>query len=68
MWGHPCWLAAGTTPRGFTCTPGNPDPLNCVHFLSTPKITQAARDFFDCASLAGVELENQDTSCGVLGA
>ena len=44
----------------------NNDPLNCVHFMSTPKVVETGRAFFDCQSLPGVELENQDTSCGLL--
>lgn len=58
-------MGSGSTPRGFPCT--NPsDPLNCVHFMSTPNVLQAGRDYFDCQSLPGVELENQDTSCALL--
>jgi hypothetical protein len=35
--------------------------------MSTPKVRQAAREYFDCPTLQGAELENQDVSCALLG-
>jgi Leishmanolysin len=35
--------------------------------MSTPKVTQVARDFFNCPSLQGLELENQDSGCPMPG-
>lgn len=54
------------TARGYTCN-NRADPTNCAHFLSTPKVLQVGRDYFDCPTLQGVEFENQDTTCNILG-
>ena len=35
-----------------------------VHKIKTPTVLQVVRDYFDCATLAGVELENQPTTSG----
>jgi leishmanolysin-like peptidase len=61
-----CWCDTGTTPRGYACT-NAADPWNCAHFMSTPKVTQVARDFFNCPTLQGLELENQDAGCPIPG-
>lgn len=50
--------AAGSNiPYGAT----SKTPIDCVARIVTPAATAAARAFFDCPTLAGVELENQDT-------
>lgn len=70
--------------RGFgSCScplgraPGNscfvaPDPSyrlpSCVMRMSTPTVLAEVRDFFNCSSLPGAEVENQDsTPCVVIG-
>ena len=59
-------LTSVSTPRLFPCNDMT-DPLNCPKFLSTPKVLTAARDFFDCPTLPGMELENQESSCFLVG-
>lgn len=40
----------------------------CVTKVITPNVLEKARDHFDCATLNGAELENQDTSlCSIVG-
>eukprot|EP00450_Noctiluca_scintillans_P029020 CAMPEP_0194556320 /NCGR_PEP_ID=MMETSP0253-20130528/98683_1 /TAXON_ID=2966 /ORGANISM="Noctiluca scintillans" /LENGTH=798 /DNA_ID=CAMNT_0039403823 /DNA_START=380 /DNA_END=2779 /DNA_ORIENTATION=+ len=40
----------------------------CVTKMITPKVLEKARDHFDCATLNGAELENQDTGlCSIVG-
>eukprot|EP00747_Dinoflagellata_sp_TGD_P181540 gnl/TRDRNA2_/TRDRNA2_35410_c0_seq2.p1 gnl/TRDRNA2_/TRDRNA2_35410_c0~~gnl/TRDRNA2_/TRDRNA2_35410_c0_seq2.p1 ORF type:complete len:901 (-),score=109.59 gnl/TRDRNA2_/TRDRNA2_35410_c0_seq2:63-2765(-) len=39
---------------------------SCAVALTLPTVTQEARDFFDCPTLVGAELENQDTSACVI--
>lgn len=47
--------------RGLdSCETGN--SVTCVHKMVTPKVQQIARAFFDCPTLQGMELENQDTA------
>ena len=37
-------------------------PGNCAWAVTTPKVKEAARDFFDCETLEGMEFENQKFS------
>jgi Leishmanolysin len=68
------YLPAATTldwfdERGMSCNRSAPKPLgNCVMRLVTPAMKAAAATFFDCPSLPGPEVENDDTSyCDVVG-
>jgi leishmanolysin-like peptidase len=59
--------------RGMSCSlPNNMPPYkatsDCVHRITTPAAVAAARDFFDCPTLPGPELENQlTTQCDLQG-
>lgn len=59
--------------RGMSCSlPNNMPPYklvsDCVHKLVTPRVMDAVREFFDCPTLNGAELENQLTSpCDLQG-
>jgi hypothetical protein len=63
--------AAYASLRGMTadgCATGAKDSGSCVLSLVTPRATLAARAFFQCAGLAGAELENQlTTACDLQG-
>ena len=54
------WVTANI-PYGLVATK---DPGDCVARISTPRVKAAARAFFNCDTLEGAELENQDTSAG----
>jgi leishmanolysin-like peptidase len=56
--------------RGMSaCSPSQlNNPGNCVAKMVTPASVQAARDFFNCPSVQGIELENQMTTpCSAVG-
>ena len=59
--------------RGMSCSvPNNMPPYratgDCVHKMITPRVVDAVREFFDCPTLNGAELENQLTSaCDLQG-
>lgn len=56
--------------RGMSCSYPNgiATPSNCVHKFVTPNALAAARAYFACDSLNGLELENQlTTPCDLQG-
>ena len=52
--------------RGFPCT-GINNPLDCPQYFSTPRAVNNAREYFDCPTLLGPEIENQQdaSACAV---
>ena len=59
-------ITKAQTPRGYPCD--NPlEAANCGTFMSTPLVVEMGRKHFNCPSLAGVELENNDPVCGQPG-
>jgi leishmanolysin-like peptidase len=63
-WGAATSWASANIPFGLN--PGKL-PSDCVARLSTPRVKAAARAYFGCDTLVGAELENQDTSFGIVG-
>ncbi len=53
-------VASDPTPRGYSCD-DTEDYSECAHFIATPTVVEAARAFYGCGSLLGMELENQDS-------
>jgi leishmanolysin-like peptidase len=63
-WGSAATWATANIPYGS----GGKAPSDCVARISTPRVAAAAKIFFGCSTLAGADLENQDTSsCFVQG-
>ena len=56
------------TTRGYACTNPDADPSNCLSIMATPTVVEVGRQHFNCTTLSGVELENGEGNCGVLGA
>jgi leishmanolysin-like peptidase len=51
-----------------TATQAGANPADCVHKVVTKRTVAAAREFFDCPTLNGAELENHlTTSCTLMG-
>ena len=59
-------IDTSTTARGYACT-RTWDPVNCAHVFTLPTVVDVARQYFNCSSLTGVEIENQDGNCGGSG-
>ena len=60
-WGSASTWANANIPYGLISTKA---PGDCVARISTPRVKAASRAFFNCDTVEGAELENQDTSDG----
>ena len=55
-------IVKAATSRGYVCD--NPlDTTNCATFLATPRVMEMVAAHFNCSSLPGGELENNDGIC-----
>jgi len=65
-----CPIGTATMDAATCVTPSAPDfqKPSCVIQVRTARVLQEVRDHFDCQTLTGAELENQDTGrCDLLG-
>jgi hypothetical protein len=51
----------------YPCVNSDADATDCLSLLSTPTVVEMGQKYFNCPTLTGVELENQDGACGFVG-